>query len=84
MRRRTRPDMRRTFRVPLAPLFPMVGFGFCVWMMFSPEAVTWVVFGVWMAVGLVIHFGYGQRRSRLETEGVDGAIEPAMESGQQK
>lgn len=36
-------------------------------MMGSLGAVTWVVFGVWMAVGLVVYFGYGLRRSRLAT-----------------
>ncbi|MFD9006595.1 amino acid permease [Streptomyces sp. NPDC059582] len=65
--RRTRPDMPRTFRVPLSPLTPALGFGFCVWMMGSLSAVTWVVFGVWMAVGLVFYFVYGHRRSRLAT-----------------
>ncbi|WP_421107194.1 amino acid permease [Streptomyces sp. NEAU-S77] len=65
--RRTRPDMTRTFRVPLSPLFPLIGFGLCLWMMNSLELVTWVVFGVWMAVGLVLYFAYGMRRSRLAT-----------------
>ncbi|NUP34495.1 MAG: amino acid permease [Streptomycetaceae bacterium] len=65
--RRTRPDMPRTFRVPLAPVRPALGFAFCVWMMGSLSTVTWVVFGVWMAVGLVFYFGYGYRRSRLAT-----------------
>lgn len=63
--RRTRPDMPRTFRVPLSPILPALGFGFCVWMMGSLSTVTWVVFGVWMAVGLVFYFLYGARRSRL-------------------
>ncbi len=44
--RRTRPDMPRTFRVPLSPVLPALGFGLCVWMMGSLYAVTWVVFGV--------------------------------------
>jgi basic amino acid/polyamine antiporter, APA family len=65
--RRTRPDMRRAFRVPLSPLFPLVGLGLCLWMMFSLDAVTWQVFGLWMAVGAVVYFGYGMRRSRLRT-----------------
>jgi APA family basic amino acid/polyamine antiporter len=65
--RRTRPDMNRTFRVPLSPVLPALGFLFCLWMMGSLSAVTWVVFGVWMAVGLVFYFGYGYRRSRLAT-----------------
>ncbi|MFJ6073244.1 amino acid permease [Streptomyces sp. NPDC093065] len=67
MLRRTRPDMRRTFRVPLSPVLPALGFGLCVWMMGSLSTVTWVVFGVWMAVGLVFYFVYGHRRSRLAT-----------------
>jgi basic amino acid/polyamine antiporter, APA family len=65
--RRTRPEMNRSFRVPLSPVLPALGFAFCVWMMGSLSAVTWVVFGVWMAVGLVVYFGYGHRRSRLAT-----------------
>ncbi|MFI5964394.1 amino acid permease [Streptomyces asoensis] len=63
--RRTRPGMSRTFRVPFSPVLPAVGLGLCVWMMGSLSAVTWVVFGVWMAVGLVVYFLYGHRRSRL-------------------
>ncbi|MFE3638947.1 amino acid permease [Streptomyces sp. NPDC059168] len=74
--RRTRPDMPRTFRVPLSPMLPALGFAFCAWMMGSLSAVTWVVFGVWMAVGLVFYFGYGYRRSRLATaEGAAVATE---------
>ncbi|WP_030278631.1 amino acid permease [Streptomyces catenulae] len=63
--RRTRPEMHRTFRTPLAPLFPAIGFVLCVYMMGSLSPVTWAVFGIWMAVGLVVYFGYGMRRSRL-------------------
>ncbi|MFE2557654.1 amino acid permease [Streptomyces sp. NPDC059352] len=65
--RKTRPDMKRTFRVPLGWLFPVLGFGFCVYNMFSLGASTWTVFGCWMAAGLVFYFLYGMRRSRLAT-----------------
>ncbi|MET8448236.1 amino acid permease [Streptomyces sp. NPDC005209] len=65
--RRTRPQMPRTFRVPLSPVLPALGFLFCIWMMGSLKRDTWVVFGVWMAVGLVFYFVYGYRRSRLAT-----------------
>ncbi|MFD3946923.1 amino acid permease [Streptomyces sp. NPDC058579] len=66
--RRNRPDMDRTFRVPLGWTFPILGFLFCVYNMFSLDSVTWVVFGCWMAAGLVFYFLYGMRRSRLATE----------------
>ncbi|WP_313896993.1 amino acid permease [Streptomyces sp. GC420] len=65
--RRTRPDMARTFRVPFSPVLPAIGFAFCCWMMLSLGAATWLVFGLWMAAGLVFYFGYGMRRSRLAT-----------------
>ncbi|MFI8256804.1 amino acid permease [Streptomyces filamentosus] len=64
----TRPDMPRTFKVALGPVFPVLGFGFCVYNMFSLDTVTWVVFGCWMAAGLVFYFLYGMRRSRLASE----------------
>ncbi|MFH8367137.1 amino acid permease [Streptomyces sp. NPDC018031] len=75
--RRTRPEMPRTFRVPLSPLFPAIGFLLCLWMMNGLETITWIVFGVWMAVGLVVYFGYGIRRSRLATGGAVQAATPA-------
>ncbi|MEV8587144.1 amino acid permease [Streptomyces sp. NPDC051180] len=65
--RYTRPDMPRTFKVMFGPVLPVVGFGFCAYNMFSLDAVTWVVFGCWMAAGLVFYFLYGMRRSRLAT-----------------
>ncbi|MFF8603435.1 amino acid permease [Streptomyces sp. NPDC015232] len=65
--RYTRPDMPRTFKVVLGPVFPVLGFFFCAYNMFSLDTVTWVVFGCWMAVGLVFYFLYGMRRSRLAT-----------------
>ncbi|MEU4067507.1 amino acid permease [Streptomyces wedmorensis] len=65
--RKTRPTMDRTFRVPLGWTFPILGFGFCVYNMFSLGTTTWVVFGCWMAAGLVFYFLYGMRRSRLAT-----------------
>ncbi|KOG36208.1 amino acid permease [Streptomyces wedmorensis] len=65
--RKTRPTMDRTFKVPLGWTFPILGFGFCVYNMFSLGTTTWVVFGCWMAAGLVFYFLYGMRRSRLAT-----------------
>ncbi|MER5891326.1 amino acid permease [Streptomyces sp. NPDC001941] len=60
-----RPDMPRTFKVAFGPVLPVIGFLFCGYMMFSLEAVTWIVFGIWLAVGLVIYFGYSRTRSKL-------------------
>lgn len=65
-----RPELERTFRVPFGPVLPVLGFLFCAYNMFSLDTVTWVVFGCWMAAGLVFYFLYGYRRSRLATSEV--------------
>ena len=63
----TRPDMPRTFKVMLFPVTPILGFLFCAYLMVELPGITWMYFGGWMAVGLVIYFFYGMRRSSLAT-----------------
>ena len=63
----TRPDLPRTFKVALFPITPILGLIACGYMMFSLDTATWIVFGGWMAAGLVVYFLYGMRRSRLAT-----------------
>ncbi|MFI9123686.1 amino acid permease [Streptomyces bikiniensis] len=65
--RKTRPTMDRTFRVSLGWTFPILGFAACAYLMYNLDAITWAVFGCWMAAGLVFYFLYGMRRSRLAT-----------------
>ena len=70
--RRTKPDLPRTFHAPLFPLTPVLGFGFCVYLMVKLDGVTWIVFAVWTAIGLAAYFGYGYRHSRLAAAGEKG------------
>jgi APA family basic amino acid/polyamine antiporter len=63
--RRTRPDMPRPYRVPFAPVFPLLGIAFAMWLMKDLPLGTWVRFVVWLAVGMIIYGGYGYRHSRL-------------------
>ena len=63
--RRTRPDLKRGFRVPLVPLFPIIGAGLAIFLMKYLERDTWIRFGVWLLIGLIIYFAYGMRHSRL-------------------
>jgi basic amino acid/polyamine antiporter, APA family len=60
-----KPDLPRSFRTPWVPLVPLLGIGFSIWLLSELAAVTWGVFVVWIAIGLVVYFGYGIRRSRL-------------------
>jgi APA family basic amino acid/polyamine antiporter len=63
--RRNRPELTRSFRVPLFPLTPILGAAMCGYLMLNLGADTWVVFGLWMLVGLAVYFGYGRRNSRV-------------------
>ncbi|MEA2154395.1 MAG: basic amino acid/polyamine antiporter, family, partial [Solirubrobacteraceae bacterium] len=63
--RRTRPDLERAYRTPLVPLVPILAVLSSLWLMLNLPAETWVRFGVWMLVGLVVYFGYSRRHSRL-------------------
>jgi APA family basic amino acid/polyamine antiporter len=63
--RRTKPDMDRGYRVPFVPVFPLIGIALCVYLMTKLEGVTWLRFGAWLALGVVIYAVYGYRHSRL-------------------
>jgi APA family basic amino acid/polyamine antiporter len=67
--RRTRPDLRRAFRVPLMPVLPIASALACLWLMLNLPGETWWRFGIWMVVGLAIYFLYGRRKSRFNTPG---------------
>ena len=65
--RRTRPDMERPFRVPFAPVFPIIGVLFCFVLLAALPWETWVRFVVWLLIGLVIYFTYSRKHSRART-----------------
>lgn len=62
---RTKPDVKRPFRVPFSPLIPILSGLACVYLMLNLVVETWIRFLVWLALGLVIYFAYGRRNARL-------------------
>jgi APA family basic amino acid/polyamine antiporter len=63
--RRREPDRPRPFKAPGGPVVPVLGIVSCVYLMFGLPWITWVRFGLWLAVGLVVYFAFGYRRSGL-------------------
>ncbi|HTL78910.1 MAG TPA: amino acid permease [Candidatus Babeliales bacterium] len=68
--RRTDPDRPRPFRVPMNPVFPILGVIFCLVLMLSLPLETWLRFFGWLAIGLLIYFLYSVRHSKLR-HGID-------------
>jgi APA family basic amino acid/polyamine antiporter len=66
--RRIDPDRPRPFRAPWVPLTPILSIVSCLYLMIQLPKLTWIRFGIWLALGLVIYFLYGIRNSRLARE----------------
>ena len=63
--RRLEPDRVRPFRAPWVPFTPIVSIVACLYLMLQLPRLTWIRFGIWLALGLVIYFFYGIGHSRL-------------------
>lgn len=59
------PGRPRPFKVPFGVLFPVLGIGFCVFLMLGLGWVTWLRFKLWLLAGLIIYVLYGFKHSRL-------------------
>ncbi len=70
--RRTQPDLKRGYRVPLVPFIPILSILASFVLIVSLPLVTIIRFFVWLALGLVVYFLYSRRKSHLE----EGYVEP--------
>ncbi|MCW2675330.1 MAG: putative amino acid permease [Modestobacter sp.] len=67
--RRTRPELERSFRVPLVPVLPIASALASLWLMLNLPTETWLRFVIWMALGIVLYLLYGRRHSRFSVRG---------------
>lgn len=66
--RKKRPDLPRAFRCPGVPVIPILAIVFCLTLMSFLSWHTWVAFGVWLAIGVVVYFVYARPRSLLNKQ----------------
>ena len=63
--RAKRPEAKRPFRVPLGPIFPVLGIVSCAYLMLSLPIITWIRFLGWLDIGMIIYWLYGRTHSTL-------------------
>jgi APA family basic amino acid/polyamine antiporter len=62
--RRREPTLARPFRTPWVPAVPIASAIVSLALMASLPGATWARLVLWMAIGVVLYFTYGARRSR--------------------
>jgi APA family basic amino acid/polyamine antiporter len=62
--RRREPTLARPFRTPWVPVVPIASAIVSLLLMASLPGATWLRLLLWMAIGVVLYFTYGARRSR--------------------
>jgi len=67
--RRTQPNLKRPFKVPLYPFVPLLGAVACGFLTLYLAVFTWAAFAVWMLAGVAIYFGYSRHHSKLGLAG---------------
>lgn len=58
--RHTQPKLHRPFKTPYSPLFPILGILSCGYLMINLPGITWLRFIIWLIIGLIVYFCYGQ------------------------
>ncbi len=60
------PDLPRPFKTPWVPFVPIVGALASLALMLTLHLLTWEVFLIWLALGLVVYFTYSRYHSRVQ------------------
>jgi APA family basic amino acid/polyamine antiporter len=63
--RSTDPDRERPFRTPFSPVLPVLAIAGCVYLAVTLPADTWIRFGAWMVLGLIVYVVYARGSSRV-------------------
>ncbi|RMC94199.1 amino acid permease, partial [Clostridium autoethanogenum] len=66
--RKREPDRPRSFKVPFSPVTPIFAMIACAFLIFNLQKITLVRFAVWLVVGLIIYFVYGNSHSVMNDE----------------
>ncbi len=69
--RKKHPEAERPFRVPFAPVTPILGILLCTLLMFSLPKENWYRLIIWLLIGFGIYFAYGRHHSVMAKLGAE-------------
>jgi APA family basic amino acid/polyamine antiporter len=65
----TQPDVPRPFKTPAVYVVSSLGVLSALFLMFGLPLDTWLRFGIWLLIGIIVYALYGVRHSRLQASG---------------
>jgi APA family basic amino acid/polyamine antiporter len=75
--RRSHPDLNRPFKTPMVPLVPILAIVFSTVLIISLSYWTQLRLIVWLIIGLVIYFSYGQKHSKVQARDASTVAKPS-------
>jgi APA family basic amino acid/polyamine antiporter len=67
------PELPRSFKTPLVWPVALIGAGGCGYLIYSLPPETWPRLFIWMAIGLIVYFGYAYWHSRFHERRIAAA-----------
>ena len=72
MARQPQSQDKLMFKAPFLPFLPLAAIFINVFLLLELQTLTWIRFGVWMFIGLVIYLSYGVKHSTQNEEVSNG------------
>ncbi len=67
--RYTDPNRKRSFKIPLMPLIPLLGIASCLFIIYKGIPFdTFIAFSIWIALGLAFYFAYSYKNANLDLD----------------